>query len=214
MTTATTTSLPPPIVPVLPPTEPDSDQDPVDEESDTGHDGVPYIPAQDELPASSFSYHPLPPAQDSDDDDEEDQLRTDDEDDDDMPSASNEPSTRATSPAYGSHGKKTNKKGRAYLPFTQEQKGRFMDFLVQNPQVWAHATPEPGWVSWELQHQGKDTTWKKLAVVPGVSSPPCLQGLATDFSIRSRWTITPTSRGGNTIAPEQRESTPKRSACD
>ncbi|KAG8933586.1 hypothetical protein FRC01_008127 [Tulasnella sp. 417] len=164
------TSLPPPIAPVLPPTEPDSDQDPVEEESDTGHDGVPYIPAQEELPASSFSYHPLPPAQDSDDDDEEDQLRTDDDDDDDMPSASNEPSTRATSPAYGSHGKKTNKKGRAYLPFTQEQKARFMEFLVQNPQVWAHATPEPGWVSWELQHQGKDTTWKKLAVVPGMDN--------------------------------------------
>ncbi|KAG8911029.1 hypothetical protein FRC00_007160 [Tulasnella sp. 408] len=152
------------------PVNDESDQDPVDDESDTELDGVPYIPAEDELPPTSFPYHPLPPAQDSDDDDEEDQLRTDDDDYEDILSVSNEPPTRTTSPAYGSHGEKTNMKGKAYFPLTQEQKARFIDFLAQNPQVWARATPEPGWVSWELTHQLKDITWRKLAAVPGMDN--------------------------------------------
>ncbi|KAG9008500.1 hypothetical protein FRB90_008842 [Tulasnella sp. 427] len=154
------------LAPLIPPTEDLSDQEFDGVESEDGHDGVPFIPNQDELPASSFSYHPLPPAHESEDE-EEDQLRTDE--DEDMPSASNEPSTRGGSPDYGA-GKKGSRKGRAYLPFSQEQKERFMDFLVQNPQVWAHATPNPAWVSWELQHQGKDSTWKILAAMPGMDN--------------------------------------------
>jgi len=45
-----------------------------------------------------------------------------------------------------------------------------MEFLVDNPQVWTGATPESGWVSKEQSHLGKDTTWRKLSLIPGMEN--------------------------------------------
>ncbi|KAG8900812.1 hypothetical protein FRB99_005753 [Tulasnella sp. 403] len=157
------------IIPPAPPSvSASTDHDPVDDDDDYPEDEEP-----EDLQASSFSYHPLPPPEESEE--EEDQLNTDDEDDLGMRGRTNggadaRPRSPSVAPSLSTQQRKGSRKGRPYLPFTQEQKERFMEFLIENPQVWTGAEPEPGWVSWEQSHQGKDTTWRKLSAIPGMEN--------------------------------------------
>lgn len=116
-----------------------------------------------EEPASSFSYTPLPPQPDSED--EEDQLKTDDEE---LGYAVHDARSESAATSANRTPRKIMRNGRAYLPFTPEQKEAFMLFLMDNPHVWTGATPDPNWISWEQSHEGKDTTWKRLAAMAGV----------------------------------------------